>query len=210
MKHPWVIKENKAGNGVDTPRFFIDYGRKPAENQVESYQIISLLKQEADLVVKLDSSLLNLPVKQRDGIIFDLIEELKSRGLAYRYRKYLGPASPNLWNQLFPFRKNEEYRHELIIDLPDSVWRQQGSTRSVLWNSLGYGTFYYVCKDSGKGQEIVEDYFNGRITNENHCDYFTLSVFDWTSFGQMGLFTGALTMTELKALLNNRIGEMDN
>ena len=206
MKQSWVIKENKTGNGVDTPRFFIDYGRKPDENQLVSYQIISRLKRDADMIVKLDSSLLNLPVKQRDSIILDLIEELKSLGLKYHYRKYLGPASPNLWNQLFPLRKNEEYRHELVIDWPDTVWRQQSPPRTAFRNALSYGTFYYICKDFGQGSWLAEEFFNGRISSENRSDYFTLSVFDWTAYGQMGLFTGKLGITELTELLNQELG----
>jgi hypothetical protein len=201
MKHPWVVKENKAGNGVDTPRFFIDYGGKAAGNRAISYQIISLLKRDADLIVKVDSSLLNLPAKQRDGMVRDLITELKSLGLEYRYRKFLGSASPNLWNQLLPFRKNEEYHHEVIIDLPDGVWRQQSSTGSAFMRTLGYGTFYYICKDSGRGPGIVDDFFNGGISPEEQSDYFVLSVFDWTYFGQMGLFTGSLTLADCKQLL---------
>lgn len=200
MRDHWVIKENKAGNGVDTPRFFIEYGRKAAENQTVSYQILSLLKQDADLIIKIDSSLINLPLNQRDGMILDLIEELKSMGLEYRYRKFLGPASPNLWNQLLPFRK-EEYRHEVIIDLPDQVWRQQNSIDSAFMRALGYGTFYYVVKLSGQGPEIVDAYFNGQISTANQSDYFTLGVFDWTYFGQIGLFTSSLTLADLKTLL---------
>lgn len=204
MKHSWVIKENKAGNSTDTPHFFIDYGRRTVENQVVSYQILSLLKLNADLVVKIDSFLLNLPVKQRDGMVRDLIEELESLGLVYRYRKFLGPASPNLWNQLMPFRKNEEYHYEVIISLPDKVWREQNFSKSAFMRFLGYGTFYYVCKDSSRGSGIVDDFFNGRILHEEQSDYFTLSVFDWTHFGQMGLFTGTLTLADLKQLLKIR------
>lgn len=195
----WVIKENKTGNGVDTPRFFIEYGGKVAENQVISHQIVSLLKQNADLVVKLDSSLLNLPQNKRDSMILDLIEELKSMGLEYRHRKYLGAASPNLWNQLL--LRKEEYRHEVIIYLPDQVWRQLSSSHSALKCALGYGTYYYVCKDSSQGPQIVDAYFNGQISPENQRDYFSLGIFDWTHFGQMGLFTILLDLADLKQLL---------
>lgn len=201
MKNTWEIKENKTGNGVDTPRFFISYSRKPAENLAVSYKIISLLKRDADLIVKVDSSLLNLPVKQRDGAIVDLIEELKMKGLVYRHRKYLGPSPSNLWNQIFPFRKNEEYLHELIIALPDLVWREENFPRSALWSFLANGAFYYVCNDSGQVCGIVEDFFNGRISPENQSDYFKFSIFDWTSFGQMGLFTRTLTINDLNTLL---------
>jgi hypothetical protein len=201
-RQPWVIKENKAGNGLESPSFFIDYDRKrpAAENRAVSYQILSLLKQDADLVIKLDSSLLNLPLKQREGMILDLIEELKLKGLEYRYRRYLGPPSPNLWNQLLPFRK-EEYRHEVIIYLPDQVWRQQNSLDSALMRALGYGTYYYVCKPSHQGPEIVDAYFNGQISPRNQNEFFTLGVFDWTDFCQMGLFAGSLSLTDLKMLL---------
>jgi hypothetical protein len=204
MKQPWVIEENKAGNGVDTPRFFIDYGRNQVKKQDISYQILSLLKRDADMIVKIDSSLLNLPSKQRDDIIINLIDELKSLGLEYRYRKFLGPASPNLLNQLFPFRKNEDYHHEIFIDLPDSVWRQDYPNSSALRSAFGYGTFYYVCKDSVKGRGILDDYFNGRITSLNLRDYFTLSVYDWTGFGRMGLFVESVELQELKRLLMNQ------
>lgn len=203
MKHKsWIIKENKDRNGPDSPHFFVDYDRrgKTAENQTVSYQLISRLKRDAALVIKLDSSSFNLPMKQRDDLIFELIEEVKSMGLEYRYRKYLGPPAPNLWNQLLMFRK-EESHHEIIIFIPELIWVRLSSLDSALCSSLGYGTFYYICKDPGQGSEILDAFFQGRISTVNQSEYFTLSIFDWIRFGQMGLFTDSHTLADLKALL---------
>jgi len=205
--YPWVIKENKSGRArasdPERPRFMIDYNRKRAyaqsstpQNSEISRQIISLLKQNADLVIKFDSSLPDLPEKQREGIVLNFIEGLKLSGLEYRYRRYPGPGSANLWSQLFSFRK-DELRHEISVYVPDQAWRQNDPFLSP----LAYGVFYYVCNHPGQSAALLDGLVDGQITGKVRFDLFKLIIFDWTKFGQMGLFTDALTLKDLRTLL---------
>jgi hypothetical protein len=194
---PWIVKENKAGNTSDSPRFYIDYrqGHPPAENPDISRQIITRLKGNLGLVAKVDSSLLNLPLKQRDQLVLDLVEGLKLAGLAYRYRQFSGPISSNSWIQLFSPRK-QELHHEVLIAFPGESWQQ-----SPQFGALGHGTFYYPCVKPGQEMELLEALRDGQLLNENSNPPVKLKIFDWTVFGQMGLFTETLTLQDLQTLL---------
>ncbi len=191
----WRLTENKSGGGWEGPRFHIEYDRlsgMQAKKEL-SFKLISLLKQNSDLIIRIDSQLLSLPPNERGDAVLNLIGEFKSQGLEFRYRQFPGNNSSGFWYQLLRLDRNETM--ESMVYVPGQAW--QGSLHS----RMTYGTFYYVCHSGDKGLEVLDDLFNGKIQRFELGKFFRLLIFDSVISGHMGIFTDVMELKDIESLL---------
>ncbi len=199
-KKAWKLIENKSGSGLNSPRFYIGYDRLATieAKAIQSRRLLSLLRQDSDLVIRIDSRYFNFPLQQEIDIT-NIIPELDRLGLDYRYRRYKGSHSPNPWRQIL-IRNNSKTFHEVMVYVSDQVW-QNDFLRSLLWE----GAFYYICGHSGPGTNLLDSLFNGQISEVGQLELFRLIIFDCISAGHMGLFTSVLGFPDIQELLKSDI-----
>lgn len=194
-----TVKENKSKGSLEMARFFVSYGRTDSEEEKRrnSYEMISLLKKENDLIMEVNTALLTFPqVNQREDYIFTLNRAIKELSLDFRYRKASASGSGNFFGDLFSFGKNK-VAHELLIYVPDKVWRDENFAAILPI----YGARYYICPNRPEREKLLDEIFNGQIMDDEKLDLFNPTIFDCSDFAQMGVFTKTMSLQELKNLL---------
>ncbi len=181
-KQKIVIKENKKS---DIARFFISYSlnRSKAENKERSFQIISALVKDHDIIMELDSSLIVLnSAKEKETSVLGIVKDLRELGIDYRYQKSESPSNSRSLLDLFSFNKNVTV-HKVLAHIPNKTWKEA----DLLFMLPTYGVRYYIFKETIDGANLLEDIYCGRITEAEKKDYFDYIIYDCSDFGQMGL-----------------------
>jgi hypothetical protein len=193
-KNQFSIKESK---DKSLARFFVSYNhnRNNKNNKQKSYQLLSLLKQQNDLLIEIDSSLTTLTTPSEiEPAILSLLKDIKEIGIEYRHQKSEAKSSKGLFGFL---NMNKSYTaHRIFAYIPDKVWREE------LFQSLlpNYGVRYYICKGPVDGIKLLEDLHCGRILDVEQNEQFDFIIYDCSDFGQMGINT-AFSKEELQKRL---------
>lgn len=193
------LKENKSGGDLSAPKYMVSFNQlgKEVENKENSYQIISALKQDNDVFIEINSSMLNLTKNMREDCALTFLKAVRAAGLDYRYRKVDAAGGKSLLSQLFSFGGKQSQAHDVLVYVPDEVWKS-GDFQKYLPTS---GVKYLVCKDKMDGIKVLDDMYNGQILDDEILDMFKFMIFDCNNFGQMGIYTNSVSMQEMKQLL---------
>lgn len=191
------LKENKSDWGLDTPRYMITYKVKSFAEEVRknSFEIISALKGDNDVLIEFNSSLLMLNESDCEFCTANFIKAVKTMNLSYRYRKSAPIGKKSFISQLMN-RKNKD-AHEILVYIPNELWKQEGFY-SIL--PIG-GLRYYIINGPSDGNKILEDVFNGQFMESEKIDFFNLIIFDCCSMGQMGIVSNHISFDEIKQTL---------
>jgi hypothetical protein len=176
------IKENKLWGADSSPRFTLKLKVKTSEEQKRknSYDVLSKLIGNSDVIIELNGSLLNLPAKKRDSYILKFIEDVKALGLEYRCSKVASVSSPSLLN-LFGNKTTQE--QVVVTYMPNEIW-----SKAEMKNLLSfYGARYIVLKERSDAPEIL-NYLQKMQENEQ-IEYFKLIAYDAMCLNAMGIFT---------------------
>jgi len=193
-KSQFTIKESKDKN---IARFFISYSlsRSNTDNKQKSYQLISLLKQQNDVLLEIDSALTTLPSPgETDTAIESLLKDLKGMGIDYRHQESEAKDNKSLFG-IFNLNKTHT-AHRVLTYIPDKIWREDRFRKFL----PSYGVRYYICKEPVDGGKLLEDLYCGRILEDEKTMLFNFVIYDCSDFGQMGINT-QLSKTELQKLL---------
>jgi hypothetical protein len=195
------VRENKSGSGMESARFYISYmDMKVKESKKEkSCKIISALTGEGDILIELKSSLLGVYPNRREQIALDFLKDIKELGLSYRSRRVPSSDSGSIFTRLFLFGGKKTEAYEIIVHVPAGIWEKQ-EFKSILPE---YGVMYYIGSKTGENGKLLEDIFNGQIMGDELLDVFECVIYDCSNFGQMGIFTGKLTINDI----NDRLGD---
>lgn len=197
LKKMLVIKESKQAPSMDSPKFNIGYASDRFDpKEWKGYRIISALKGSDQMILELNSALLNLPYNQRADVALTFIDDLKARGLEYRYRKINVNQSGGMFDQLLNFGKKNDTAHQIFINMPDEMWQDEKTIFSFL---PLYGMKYFI--HSRPNGEVLDPLFNGYLTDEEILGSFKLTCYDCPTFGQMGIYTTALKLADIKTAL---------
>jgi hypothetical protein len=192
------IKENKVKESLNFVQYILTYDthglKKENENltRENSYRIISMLKSDNDVVIEVNSSLLNIRGAQKQAYVFSLLDSLKSMGLDYRYRKMSSSSGQTILS--FVIGKKED-EHEIFIYVPDSVWR----TSEFQDIMPAYGAKYYIYDGSLETNECLDNLY--RITDEEKLDFFKITIFDPGILERMAINSKRLCLEDLKGLI---------
>lgn len=190
------LNERKGKGTMDSPQFSLSY--KVNYEQVDtkiSYDILSALKGDNDVIIEVNSSLANVAKSEGEDSAIAFLQKIRSLGLDYSYRKVPAATKQSFLAQLFGGGKKENLAHEVLAYVPDKVWRDE-SFQSLL---PVYGARYYVTKEPEESDKIVNEMC--RMLDNEKVDYFKLIIFDVASFGQMGIVTNYLARSDLKNML---------
>jgi hypothetical protein len=194
-KSQFTIKESK---DKSIARFFISYSSNCSntDNKQKSYQLLSLLKQQNDVLLEIDSALTTLPnPSETDTAIEGLLKDLKGMGIDYRHQKSEAKDNKSLFG-IFNLNKTH-IAHRILTYVPDKIWREDRFQKFL----PSYGVRYYICKQQVVGDKLLEDLHCGRILDDEKKALFNLVIYDCSDFGQMGINTN-LSKEELQKLLD--------
>jgi hypothetical protein len=191
------IKENKVTDKV-TPRFIISYTvqKNSSEDASQiSHKIISLLNENKDIFVEVNSSLLSVLSAEREKETLDFIQQIKSMKLEYRYRQLPGRSSGNVFSNFL--KRTPSVDHEILALIPKEVW-SDASFKAILPE---YGIRYYICREAVDTNKVLDDMYKGFLLDSEKLDFFKYIVFDCSSLCQMGILTNTSTLVELQRIL---------
>lgn len=178
-----VLTENKATN----PRYSLSYLRGASDKNLKkfSYDIISRLVKDQDLLLEIKSALFsgfNLDANER--IFEKILNQLREMKLDYRQRRNLCSKEIKLFGVSVSINQKVT-EHELLIYIPNHTW-----VKDRFWESLPeYGVTYRVLNRKTDGLKLLDDIHTGQIFDsaiQEHCE---ITIFDCSSFGQMGIET---------------------
>ncbi|NLM96882.1 MAG: hypothetical protein GX175_04620 [Halanaerobiaceae bacterium] len=191
------LKIKKASNKInlETAQYSVSFKqiRETAESSRDCiYEIISLLKDNNDLLIEMDSSLFFLPVKERETFIKNCINEFRTLNLEYRYSKFTSNNTSLLGLIL---GKREIERHHLLLYLPHETWLRD-EFRSIL---PIHGIRFYVIPEPLKADELFFEFY--RMMDTDKLDYFPLIIFIPGAISHIGLNSKFFTIDDLKKKL---------
>jgi hypothetical protein len=186
----FTIKESK---DLNIARFFVTYPNK--NGPLKSFQLLSLLKQQHDLILEFDSTLTNLPnPHETETAALSLLTSFTKLGIEYRHQKSEAKDNKGLLGILNLNKTYTAYR--ILAYVPDQIWRDN-SFQPIIPR---YGVRHYICKENVDGGKLLEDLYTGRIKEEEKKELFAFIIYDCIEFGQMGIQT-TLSKDELQTLL---------
>ncbi|MGI6776830.1 MAG: hypothetical protein ACOX7R_02015 [Acetivibrionales bacterium] len=190
------FSSRKGGGSLDSPQFSLSYrANNEAINSRASYEILSKLIGDNDVVIEVNSSLTNTTKTESEDRTFHFLSEVRNRALDYSYRKVPSSARQSFLSMIFGGGKKNAEAHEIMAYIPEKVWKEE-TFLSVL---PVYGARYYVMKSPEEGDKVINELC--RMLDSEKIDYFKLIVFDVASFGQMGIVSNYLTADDIKGTL---------
>jgi hypothetical protein len=191
------FKENKDKIDSESPKFTVNYNLLGSEFQrkKDSFEILSSLKGNSDIIIQIKSDLLNVPDNSRESFMLNLIKIIKDMGLDLRVKK-LEPSKVSIFSlKILTSKKNPNY--DVIFFAPNSLWEKE-----EFFNFLPtFGAKFYVPKQEFDHNNILDQINNGQMLDDEIIDFFKLIIFDCPNIGQMGIFTKSETSDSIKQLL---------
>jgi hypothetical protein len=191
-----VLSENKATR----PRYSLSYRRggmdKPSKKL--SYDIISCLVRDRDLLLEINSSLfIDLSPNEKEKIFEGLVVGLRDLNIDYRYSQHTSPKKRKILGVSISLSQMDT-EHQLLIYVPNYVW-----LKDEFWEFLpDYGVTYNVLSRNTDGMKLLEDIHSGRFMDKEIQEHYEATIFDYFSFGQMGIDT-KLSKGELEECIND-------
>lgn len=186
------IYENMSDKNLEVPKISLQYSSKKVENSQISYDIISRLKAEDNIIIGLNSSFLNLRSSDTKAFLSNLIELLENMGLEYRNKKILVNAKRTILSFSTEGKKTEGF--ELIAFIPHKVWCD-GEVRKIIPN---IGVSYYILKSSY--EHDLDTFIN--LDEDGKNGLCSMVIFDYILLGNMGINTSILKKDDIIQLLN--------
>lgn len=185
------VVENKSSSKSQGHRFQISY-----KSEMNSFKILSSLKQDKDVFIEVTSTLQNLPVKQRNSQVLQFLDTVKDMGLVYKYRKF--PQS-SAQNSIFGFLNlsSSQETHELLACIPHSKWQKDSFSKLL----PRFGARYYIINEGENAESLIQDMFDGHLTEDETLQHCSIIAFDSTCLGLMGIITKSMGLAEIKQLV---------
>lgn len=194
-----VLTENKKSS----PRYSLSYRKadldKPSKKL--SYDIISRLVRDRGLILEINSSLFpDLAPDYKEKIFEGLVVKLRDMNIDYKYGKRSYPKKSKIIGVSISLSQMDT-EHQLLIYVPNQVWVKDG-----FWELIPeYGVTYHVLSRNTDGPKLLEDIHSGRLMDKEIREHYETTIFDYFSYGQMGIDTG-LSKQELEECLKGLSG----
>lgn len=193
------IGENKNADGINSAQYYISYEGKANKETLRkrSFEILTKLKGDRDVLIELKSSLLCMQQNKREETSIRFLKSVKDMGLNFRSRKSAAPQSASGLAKLFSFGASPKDSYEIITHVTSETWNST-AFREIIPDG---GIMYYICKETSEPQKVMEDLFNGQIFDEDKRDLFDFQIYDCIDFAQMGVFSESLGADELEKIV---------
>lgn len=187
-----VDNNRKPKNGG--PRFSLSYSPDNKRSGVNtSYEILSLLKEDNDIVLEVDTGLTVQSQKSNKFIPEDFISEIRKMNLEYSYKKSQSQKQ-DFFSNLFGLKRTEE-EHVITVYVPDNVWKDE-AFKSIIPDC---GVRYYIMKDAGEPRKVLDE-MNLLMDSEKN-NYFLYVIYDASDFNQMGISSSQYGYDDIKKTL---------
>lgn len=189
------IKEQKSNLAFDSPRFTIEIeqAKLPDQQIQNNYELLTKLIGTSDVVISLDSTLMNLAYKQRKPLIHKFLETIREMDLEYKCLKVTGRSNQSFLSVLFGVKDTEE--QEILAYIPNKIWTDSSLQKSLPF----YGARYFVTKNVSTGPAVLDDM--QKMLDDEKLEYFRLIIFNSISISSTGIFSKYLSLSELKEML---------
>lgn len=196
MNNKIKIKEQKSGGTLNSPQFALTLEQTKSEEQQlkNTYEALTKLIGNSDVVISLDSSLLNLPSPQREPNILKFLDVIRGLGLEYKCAKVASSSSPSFLSGLLGGNKNTQ-EQEVLAYIPHEIWIKEDFEKVLPF----YGARYYVAKENSGGLKLLEDL--QKMLDSEKLEHFRLIIFSAICFNNIGIFSKFLTLSEIKNIL---------
>jgi len=184
--------KNTCKDNPNTPQYSLIYSQKKESDLKTSYEIISLLKENNDIIIEVDTSLI-IQSKSNKFNYEDFISDIKKMNLQYSYRKTQSQKQ-DILSALFGFKRNVD-EHIITVYVPDSVWREE-EFRKIIPDC---GIRYYIMKGSDDARKVLDN-MNNMIDKEKN-NYFLYLIYDASEFCQMGISSNYYGYDDIKRIL---------
>lgn len=189
-----ILIENKA----TSPRYSLSYRRTEwgKTSKKLSYDIISRLVKDNDLLMEVDSSVFpDLAPNDKEKIFEDLLVRLRDLNIEYKYCKRAFPKQTKILGFSVSSSKMDT-EHQLLVYVPNDVWVRDG-----FWELIPEdGVTYHILNRNTDALKLLEEIHSGRLMDEEIREHYEATIFDYIRFGQMGIDTN-LSKQELKECL---------
>ncbi len=186
------ISENTNKRDPMISKFTISYSGKKMDNSEVSYEIISALKEERDLVIELNSSLLNMEEHGKKSLLESFTVQLDKLGIEYKNKKLMVNSRRTFLSIFLSARQVEGFK--LFAHIPNEIWNDREFRKII----PVYGLRYYL------PERESENNFNAflDLDEEERYELCSMVIFDYTVLGSMGINAERLTKSDVEELLH--------
>lgn len=172
-------------------KFAVSYSTKKRENSQISYEIVSSLKGENDIIIEINSSFLNFSEKESKEFLPRLLEELDNYQIKYKKRKILANNRKTILSVTV---KNETVEgFELFAIIPNEIWKDDRFRKII----PKIGVRYYLPKTQSdiNLDELID------LDESQKISLFKMVIFDYVLLGSMGINTSEMNKEAIEALI---------
>jgi len=184
--------KNTNRNDINAPQYSLNYRQKKAFESKIGYEIISLLKENNDIILEVDTSLF-IQSKSSRFILEDFLSEIRKLNLQYSYKKTQSQRH-DLLSTLFGFKRTED-EHVITVYVPDSVWKDESFKKII----PDCGVRYYIMKGSDEARKVLDNM--NLMTDKEKNSYFLYLIYDASDFCQMGISSSHYGYDDIKRIL---------
>lgn len=181
------ITEDKNSN---ISKFSIAYSAKKMDNSQVSYQIISTLKAQTNIIIEVNSSLINASEYDIKYLLTELIEAFDTLGLQYVKKKISVSAKRTILSIARESKQVEGF--ECYVLIPDEIWRDP-KIQEIIPN---VGIRYYLPKTNF--DDNLGNFMN--LDDEEKYNLCKMVIFDHIYLGSMGINTSIYTKKDLQEI----------
>ncbi len=188
------IREIRSDSSLDSPNLVLtfEHGRSRDDQISNHYEAITKLIGKGDVVISLDTSLMNLPDSKREQYFLSFLEAVRDLNLEYRCFESTSDSGRSFPASLF--KKKNTKKQEMLVYVPNEIWMQDRLKQSFPL----YGARYFVTKGNSDDTQVLEKMF--RMIDAEKLDYFKLIAFDAVFIDSIGICSKNQTLLELKEL----------
>lgn len=188
------IVDNSKNVKSGGPQFSLSYSpeNKNAGSNT-SYEILSLFKEDNDIVIEVDTSLTIQSKRSNKFIPEDFISEIRKANLEYSYKKSQSQRQ-DIFSTLFGLKKTDD-EHVITVYVPDNVWKDEAFKRLL----PDCGVRYYIMKGSNEARKVLDE-MNLMMDSEKN-NYFLYVIYDASDFNQMGISSSHYGFDHIKKIL---------
>ncbi|MGI6124097.1 MAG: hypothetical protein ACOYIG_07900 [Acetivibrionales bacterium] len=177
------------------PQFSLSYKAEDNEsNSINSYEILSALKENHDVVLEINTSLLFEPQRSLKFSPEEFLEKIRNLDLEYSCRKCPSQVKQDFFSSLFGGKKTVDC-YEINVYVPDAVWKSQ-TIRDILPTG---GVRYYIKNQPDAPRKVLDEM--NRMTDKEKFNYFHYVIFDVVEYNQMGISSNHYGINDIKKVL---------
>lgn len=193
------LRKNKDNSNLSSAQFSLTYQQHKlkSDQKKQSYEIISALKGNQDVIIEMNSSLFSVH-NEKDSYVKKFINSIRELDLDYRYSKVPAKSSQSILSKLMG-KGDNQHAHEILTFVPHNIWSTEDFQKIIPL----CGIRYYITKDTAediKGEELLDKM--SRMMDNEKLDYFKFTVFDGGQLGNMGINSKDLSINDIKQLLD--------